>query len=437
MNKSDIVHLLQARFGYRRYLELRTPATGPDCRVDPARFDSFTKVTYQCPRVSGGIAREGCLDPVRAAAPPDIALLDPWHSHEQSRRDFEEVFDLLAPGGAIVCHDCWPPGDIVSSDGWRGIPSGALWSGETYAAYIDFVTARTDLDYVTVDADYGCGVIFKRPGPPVDPTLVREWQANRSHAWLAAQGHALLRLLSPAEFSRTFLGGATVTPAVEPPAALIVMTIKPGDPFCLEMDVAPKFRLALLDYTGSGHTPDVGDLPVLRMSTKARGKGEVLVHLCQQDLGAFDYIAIIDHDVVISVSAINRLLFLGRLHGLDLFQPSLSHDSYISHPHLAHRPGVMLRDTTFVETMTPFFSRMAFDLARDSFAESVSSWGLDYVWSSRVRQAKGRMAVIDCVMARHANPVTSQNWQFADGGSSLEDLQGIFARHGLEKYEIR
>ena len=35
----------------------------------------------------------------------------------------------------------------------------------TYQAYIDFVTARDDLAYCTVDVDYGCGVIRKLGAP--------------------------------------------------------------------------------------------------------------------------------------------------------------------------------------------------------------------------------------------------------------------------------
>src|SRR5262249_11845735 len=52
------------------------------------------------------------------------------------------------------------------------------WSGESYRSYLDFVLTRDDLDYCTVDVDFGCGIIFKNRTAdivgPVDPKLVAE-----------------------------------------------------------------------------------------------------------------------------------------------------------------------------------------------------------------------------------------------------------------------
>jgi hypothetical protein len=46
----------------------------------------------------------------------------------------------------------------------------------TYAAYIDFVSERDDLDFYTVDTDYGCGVIKKRgPSGRLGNTIARPW----------------------------------------------------------------------------------------------------------------------------------------------------------------------------------------------------------------------------------------------------------------------
>ncbi len=437
LTKNEIVLRLAAHFGYREYLEFRTPWTGPDCAVNPTHFHSYARVLYRTPVAPEGSERQGCLDGI-AAHSFSIALLDPWHSYDQSRADLEDVFAKLAPGGAMVVHDCWPREEITRPDGWQVIPERGEWSGETYAAYVDFVTSRTDLDYLTVDADFGCGIVFKRPGAATDARLVEAWQANRSHGWLQGDGHALLRLVSAAEFRDTY--APSLPFKCDDPCereALIMVNVNPGTPFCIDIDTAPRFRLGIFDYSGSGHVPRLPCPVDLQFSHKVSGKGELLAHLASQDLGDYDYIAEIDHDVMLSVSAINRLLFIGRLHQLDLFQPSLSHDSFISHPHLANRPGFILRETTFVETMTPFFSAIAFALARDSFGESISAWGLDFIWSSRVRNSHGKLAVIDAVMARHVNPVRSNTWRFANGESPPAELERALIRHGLTNYELR
>lgn len=219
--------------------------------------------------------------------------------------------------------------------------------------------------------------------------------------------------------------------------ALVIVNVNPDAPFCIEMDAAPRFRLGIFDYSGNNYVPRLPCGIDLQVSHKVLGKGQLLAHLAGLDLGDYDYIAEIDHDVMLSVSDINRMLFIARLHTLDLFQPSLSHDSFISHPHLANRPGRILRESTFVESMTPFFSATAFGIAKEAFGESISAWGLDFIWSSRVCQASGRVAVVDAVMAKHLNPVRSKHWRFPNGDTPPEELKRALIRHGLTNYELR
>jgi hypothetical protein len=219
--------------------------------------------------------------------------------------------------------------------------------------------------------------------------------------------------------------------------ALVILAVKPDSPFCIEEDAVPRFRLAFFDFTGSGHVPVTEARPWACWSHKVLGKGEGLAWLDRQVLGEFDYIAVIDHDVMLSISAINRLLFIGRIHRLDLFQPSLAHDSYISHSHLAQRPGILVRETTFVEVMTSFLSAHAYALVRDLFPETISGYGIDIAWSQRIRNQGGRVAVIDGVPAKHLNPVTSPTWRFPNGETSLDELHRVIARHGLAGYELK
>lgn len=219
--------------------------------------------------------------------------------------------------------------------------------------------------------------------------------------------------------------------------ALVILAVKPDSPFCIEEDAIPQFRLAFFDFTGSDHVPATKARPWACWSHKCLGKGECLAWLDRQALGEFDYIAVIDHDVMLSISAINRLLFIGRTHGLDLFQPGLFHDSHISHPHLALRPGALVRATTFVESMTAFLSARAYALVRDLFPETISAYGIDIAWSQRILNQGGRVAIIDGVPAKHLNPVTSPTWRFPNGETPLDELRRVIARHGLAGYELK
>ena len=73
----------------------------------------------------------------------------------------------------------------------------------TYQAYLDFVLARRDLRYLTVDTDYGCGVI-------------RKLKPRRTGLFDAPLARAGARRANVAAWSRPGARSATITP---PPGA--------------------------------------------------------------------------------------------------------------------------------------------------------------------------------------------------------------------------
>jgi hypothetical protein len=116
-----------------------------------------------------------CLNAIRREHRTfDIALIDPFHEYGTSWRDLDEGFRLIRAGGTLVVHDCLPPSrELVSP-----VFTPGAWCGLTYAAYIDFVSERDDLDFYTIDTDYGCGVIRKRGDGPLSrlaDRMTRPW----------------------------------------------------------------------------------------------------------------------------------------------------------------------------------------------------------------------------------------------------------------------
>jgi hypothetical protein len=165
-----MVNRLAAVHGYRHYLELCTQTTGRVyAEIDRSLLTTCKRLMYRCPGSPGdGMAvdynsSDLDIDAIRwENLTFDIALIDPFREYGTSWRDLEEGFKLIGPGGALVVHDCLPPRrELVSPTFTPG-----AWCGATYAAYIDFVSER-DLDFYTVDTDYGCGVIKKRGGGPL------------------------------------------------------------------------------------------------------------------------------------------------------------------------------------------------------------------------------------------------------------------------------
>ena len=111
-----------------------------------------------------------CLRAVRASGIKyDAILVDPFHEYQPSARDIRDAFGLLAPAGTMIVHDCFPREEkIAGPDYVKG-----EWCGVTYKAYLDFVLARRDLIFCTVDTDYGCGVVRYDAALPLSQRLGR------------------------------------------------------------------------------------------------------------------------------------------------------------------------------------------------------------------------------------------------------------------------
>ncbi len=158
--------------GYRNYLELCAATTGQRYEEIDRRLLSCRRLSYlTSDQHADGLGTDyrsagreigACLAQMaQDGFAFDIALVDPWHEYETSWRDLNEAFRLLPEGGRLVVHDCLPTrAEIVEPYYREGVPE---WCGVTYQAYVDFVHSRNDLAFYTVDCDYGCGVIRKKP----------------------------------------------------------------------------------------------------------------------------------------------------------------------------------------------------------------------------------------------------------------------------------
>ncbi len=114
-----------------------------------------------------------------------------------------------------------------------------------------------------------------------------------------------------------------------------------------------------------------------------------------------------DDDLMLSWSDINHLFHISRRSDLDLAQPALlpSEDCPIAHRVTARQPDKLLRYGDFVEIMCPLFSPAALRLCIGSFRDSVSGFGLDYLWPSLLGGPRARIAIIDAVGISHTRRV--------------------------------
>jgi len=224
MEKYDIVNGLAREFGLRRYLEICTSTTGLKFQyVDPAHFDVSHRLMYCCsPDYGDGfeITRRTPADTshalvrelhatLPAAERYDIIFVDPHHTYRASRIDLLGAMCLLAPHGIMVVHDCNPTDSTIVQPTFQE----GSWCGVTYQAYVDFVLGGRAAGYCTVDADYGCGVVYNaeatapaawRGHRPPD-RMALDWSAASDddasrYAFFDQNRAALLNLVSPAHF---------------------------------------------------------------------------------------------------------------------------------------------------------------------------------------------------------------------------------------------
>lgn len=185
-NKIHICGLLAARYGYRNYLEITTSETGLRFReAQVLGFDHCSRLVYRHDGreidglpVTYSSPSEDIDAPLEAIARSgvayDIILVDGHHTYDCASRDIKQAFRLLPPGGSLVVHDCYPTSREVATPQYHQ----GDWCGVSYKAYLDFVLGNASLNYLTIDTDYGCGIIMK----PRDPV-----RALRNYARVLAQ----------------------------------------------------------------------------------------------------------------------------------------------------------------------------------------------------------------------------------------------------------
>jgi hypothetical protein len=169
MQKYELAAALARRYGYSSYLEVCTPTTGNTyAHVDKQQFSRRVRLMYHCPPDfadgepidlrTESHSSEALFRALRHQGEKfDFVFVDPFHTYGASYRDIKWGLHLLKPGGLMLIHDCNPPtADLATPE---FIPD--AWCGVTFAAYLDVVLFAREYGYVTVDTDFGCGLVGK------------------------------------------------------------------------------------------------------------------------------------------------------------------------------------------------------------------------------------------------------------------------------------
>ncbi len=153
----------------------------------------------------------------------------------------------------------------------------------------------------------------------------------------------------------------------------------------------------------------------------------------------YEYVWLPDDDLAMSKQDINRFFELCSEYKLELAQPSLTPDSPVTHPLLIHNTATRLRFTNFVEVMAPCFSAPCLRRALQTFSETQSGWGIDWLWPDFVNDRENGIAVIDDVVIRHTRPLGGPNYDAmrAAGKSPRDELLRFQERSSISNVRIK
>jgi hypothetical protein len=142
----------------------------------------------------------------------DVAFIDGLHTYKQTLRDIENTLLLLNDNGYIVVHDCsptsfaaaYPVKESINEvhelaeknllEGWEG-----NWNGDTWKALVHIRITHRELKVMTVDTDFGVGVITRGEGKPFNGLSIDELEKS-DYYFLENNRVELLNLISIEKF---------------------------------------------------------------------------------------------------------------------------------------------------------------------------------------------------------------------------------------------
>src|SRR6516164_6284280 len=121
------------------------------------------------------------------------------------------------------------------------------------------------------------------------------------------------------------------------------------------------------------------------------------------NLEEYDFLIVVDDDIDLPGSFLDKYLELLERFDFALAQPARTHDSYVDHAFVEQLDGITARQTLFVE-IGPLFSirRDAILLLTPFDMTSPMGWGYDFAWPTVITSAGLKMGIIDGLPVRHA-----------------------------------
>jgi len=137
----------------------------------------------------------------------DIIFIDGLHLDHQVDKDIENSLKHLEEGGTILLHDCNPPTkDHAAENPVFTAPANGNWNGTVYLSLIKLRLYKNDLKLVTVDTDWGVGILTRELSETINvfPSEATTWD------FFTLNRQQILDLISTEEFDEIYPAYKTV-----------------------------------------------------------------------------------------------------------------------------------------------------------------------------------------------------------------------------------
>jgi GT2 family glycosyltransferase len=141
----------------------------------------------------------------------------------------------------------------------------------------------------------------------------------------------------------------------------------------------------------------------------------------------YDWLLVLDDDVVLPRGFLDRLLFLAERFELDLAQPAHRARSHAAWRITRRSRGALARETPFVEIgPVTAFARTTFSTLLPFPSSPRMGWGLDLHWAALAREHGWRCGVIDAVAIAHTAAPAADAYSRA---TAVAEARAFLAEH--------
>ncbi|WP_218777692.1 hypothetical protein [Acetobacter malorum] len=160
--------------------------------------------------------------------------------------------------------------------------------------------------------------------------------------------------------------------------------------------------IAFIYYDDSNFSEDSPDYEAFFEGTKLTGIKKFL-DTNPNILENYDYFWLFEDDLVISHETADGIISFINKYRPVLSAPSLTADSFYTHPVMFQNIDLMLRGTDFVECMSPIMSR---EFLRDTLKEfeAYPIWGIEYYWQHLLWEKRELAFIYDKYPISHTRP---------------------------------